>query len=285
MKKSWTEFYWNALKQIYWVSSYVGMKSIPRGKWSIEGDKICVPKELVSMDGPLYTRQRKIDDYFIYMRRQEETLNHLFNFVFGILPSEIICKLFGNAFDFERKEHFLSLNDDMAERYSWGKFENRTQVDGFFVSKNTILAVELKFNAKTSRDQLAKYISLMISEQDFSKNKKNLYLLYILNKDEQILEKQLGFDYRDLSSQKADIFIDSVKNSYINNHLRNNYGPFKDVLERIEIRGITWEKFSNDIESYMNGLSDNVGDKTIYNLLNGLNYEIKKHPLSNMKPN
>jgi hypothetical protein len=76
---SWTKNYWDIVGEFYWVPSYLGLKSIPRRHWAIDGEMVSVPKEMTNTTGPLYRRVRSGREYWDFVRRQEETFNHIFN--------------------------------------------------------------------------------------------------------------------------------------------------------------------------------------------------------------
>lgn len=75
----------DVVDHFYWAPQYIGLKSIPQRHWTIVGDTVSIPKDMISPKGPLYRRLRTGDEYWNYVRRQEETFNHIFDIIFAIL--------------------------------------------------------------------------------------------------------------------------------------------------------------------------------------------------------
>ena len=73
---NWTTKYWDALEQLYWTPKYLGLKSISRSHWQIEGDRVSVPVAMTNANGPLYRRATTARSFATTVRRQEETFNH-----------------------------------------------------------------------------------------------------------------------------------------------------------------------------------------------------------------
>ncbi len=176
---SWTDKYWDCLDQLYWHPAYLGLKSINRNKWEIDGDRVSIPKSLVNMKGALYSRPENAKNNLKNLKQQEEITNHIFDLTFGILDGKLIYDIFNPYIITNSPQDFTSIGREIIERLSLGG--NVTQQDGFFVGQDAILAVELKFNAKTSFDQLAKYFLLFMKEEEFSGPKEEMTLLYIFN--------------------------------------------------------------------------------------------------------
>jgi len=163
--KGWARIYWDIVEHFYWAPQYLGLKSIPQRYWVKSDDRVSVPQEMTNPDGPLYRRLRKINAFWPYVQRQEETFNHVFDIATAILPPSELAALFCPLAGMPGHQGLEALGQDIRPRYNWGEHENITAPDAMLVSPVTALAVELKFNAKTSLDQLAKYIGLLMMEE------------------------------------------------------------------------------------------------------------------------
>jgi len=87
---TWTKKYWDIVDQFYWTPNYLGLKSIPREQWTIEDGVVSIPRDMTNPNGPLYRRTRSGDEYWSFVRRQEETFNHIFDLAFAILPGDVV---------------------------------------------------------------------------------------------------------------------------------------------------------------------------------------------------
>lgn len=280
---TWTEKYWDAVDLFYWAPQYIGLKSIPQRYWSVEGKSVSIPREMVNPTGPLYRRLRSGEDYWEYVRRQEETFNHVFSLAFAILPGDVIGELLGKFTGAGYGHSYESIGREFRSRYGWGTHVNITTPDALFIAKGSILAVELKFNAKTSLDQLAKYSVLLAAEAGLSEGIASLDLLYIFNRDPIVtFEQQIGFRHDTFCGHHFDSLLGSVTNSAIRQYLKDHEVSVRSILDRININCINWQTVFDALESLSVSLGEERGERTLKNLVEGLMVEIARHPLSNV---
>lgn len=116
---TWTDHYWDAVNEFYWVPSYLGLKSISRKKWEVEGDRVSIPKQLTNPNGPLYRRIVNSTNFPEFVRRQEETFTHIFNLTFSMLPGSVISEIFGGFIDGEQGVDYSLATSDDCRRYPW----------------------------------------------------------------------------------------------------------------------------------------------------------------------
>jgi|LFEF01.1.fsa_nt_gb hypothetical protein len=45
---TWNRKYCDLAEQFFWAPQYIGMRSIPQRLWQTDGDRVSVPRELVS---------------------------------------------------------------------------------------------------------------------------------------------------------------------------------------------------------------------------------------------
>ncbi len=275
---SWPAKYWDALDQLYWSPQYLALGSIPPEHKRDDGDRISVPKEMTNAGGGLYRRTMKHRDFAEYAQKQEELFNHIFDITFAIAPSQVLTSIFGLPSINEKME---TLGRDIRHRYS--KKGNLTSPDGFFVSANSLLAIELKFNAKTSRNQFAKYIYLICNEEQFSGPKTSLSLTFVFNSEPtKSLTKQLAWPTEDLSKISAQELTNWVKATEIREYLKENNRLVGSVLSKLKVQAIDWATLKANTDTYASTLGPSISDQTLQNLLNGFSSEIENHPLSNV---
>ncbi|OJH07371.1 MAG: hypothetical protein AOY29_03750 [Alcanivorax borkumensis] len=278
---TWSEGYWDIINELYWVPSYLGLKSIPKRHWTVEGNMVCVPKSMTNPSGPLYRRVRSGDDYEAFIRRQEETFNHILNLTLSILPGEVVAEIFGPVANFSVPGDLKVLGKSISNRYSWIAGANATTPDAFLLSESCIFAIEIKFNAKTSLDQLAKYVALIAGEeiQNGKRDFVNLLFVYPLKANEKFIS-QTNINPVDIGPRYFDMLSDSVGNARVKSLYLSEQESIRDTLSRLNVRCITWQDLYGQIISFMEKLGESNGDKTLFRLLSGLASEILFHPLS-----
>src|SRR5581483_3977673 len=190
---AWIDKYWDILNNLYWMPRYLGLKSISRDKWRMDGDRISVPRELVQIsNGPLYFRERKFDDLKSYLHEQEEILNHLFDLTFSIAADDVINQMLCRPLGFEDAGPFDSMGREVGRRYGWRHQENVTQQDGFFVSPLSLIGVELKLSSTSWPEQIAKYLALMMWEEQLTGRHDHVGLLFV------VPENRVGVHWADV---------------------------------------------------------------------------------------
>jgi hypothetical protein len=217
------------------------------------------------------------------VRRQEETFNHIFDLTFAILPGDVVCDLLDQFTSVGCGHNYESLGRELFDRYSWGN-KNVTAPDGFFVARDSVLAVELKFNAITSLDQLAKYLTLFVVEELFAGKREHLDLLYIFHSNPHAsFTTQTGFAPDEINGNITDTLVDAGKGQFVRKILGDNREAMNDVLERIKIHCISWADFRNALVAFAGELENGQGDRTLRRLIDGLATAIAEHPLSNVE--
>lgn len=117
---AWNDKYWDIISNLYWTPRYLGLKSISRERWHVEGDRVWIPSELIAnTSGPLYSRSRTFSETKLYLNRQEEILNHIFNLVFSIAGDEVISRLLCQPLRISDQGPFESIGREIGLRYGW----------------------------------------------------------------------------------------------------------------------------------------------------------------------
>lgn len=275
---SWTEKYWEAMEQLYWAPAYFGLNSIPKKLWAVEEDTVTVPRSMVNMNGGLYRRVGKSKDYDAKVRLFEETFNHLFDLTFGILDGRIVNDIFCDALGGSRVDCLKSYGRTLGEAFGYADLYGVSQPDGYFVGTDWTLAVELKFDAATSLDQLAKYVLAFCVERAHSDQRKPLTLLYISPRPEVLMKKAFPFDVSEIQSGLIDQMIAQSK-PRVTHALQGRETEMRSVLEDLTIRSISWGDFSRVLKKHRDRFHSGEPDShTVAQLIDGFIQEIDKHP-------
>lgn len=280
----WNDKYWDLLNGLYWVPSYLGLKSIPRKHWRIEDDRVSVPKSMTNENGPLYRRIRSGQDYWDFVRRQEEIFNQLFDLALALLPGETLAGIFEELLETRRgTANYVFQDSTMRAAHEWMHGENVTTPDSVLVSEDCIIAIELKFGAKTTLDQVAKYVAFLAGEIHQRQAIEHLSLLIIYPSDPEIkLEKQTSLRQGIIGKHNLGKLRESTHNQRVKALLAEEIDLVERTLDRTCISCVTWSSIANQIETQIRGLDDSPGDKTLAAVLHGLLTEIKRHPLAGL---
>lgn len=276
---TWNLKYWDILDQLYWSPKYIGLRSIQKNKCIIDDKYVAVPLELVNPDGPLYTRGRKALDHYHWMRTQEETLNHVFDIAFAIAPDAMIERCLALPLGFVDKGIFQSLGREVRFRYGWGTSENITQHDGLFVSKTSIIGVEIKINSATSSEQILKYASLVVWEEEHSGRKPQVGLLYIVpaHRVSRVL-RSCGLDGPNAPLSILDKVAHEKLPKRIHELLKHGADRVRDVLDRMVVRAISWSALYLSLREIADASDPNEpGGQTLKRLVEGLTAQIADH--------
>jgi hypothetical protein len=283
---AWNDKYWDIISNLYWTPRYLGLKSIARDKWEIEGNRISIPKELIAnTSGPLYSRSRSFDESRAYLNGQEEILNQMFNLVFSIAGDEVVSRLLCKPLGISDPGPFQSLGREIGSRYGWRKSENVTQQDGFFVTPSSLVAVELKLESTSWPEQIAKYVALMLWEEAFSQPRANLGLLFIV--PEAALSAHwanVGLDAPKIDAGFAGRLDPLRLPKKIQTLFEANPAEVQSVLGRLHLAAVSWGQFRAAIAAIETELdSHRVGDQTLLRLLAGFRDQLDHHDKTGVK--
>ena len=273
---SWTDAYWDILSNFYWTPRYLGLKSIPRKDWRVDGDWVMIPKDAVAnSSGPLYTRARKFPELKSYLQGQEEILNHMFNLTFSIAADAVLTELLFQPLGFEYSGPIVRLGREIGARYGWPG-ENVTQQDGLFVSGQSIVGVELKLGSQSWPEQIAKYIALMVWEEAFGGEREDLGLLFL------VPEESLPAHWSTIGLQGPmidDSFLTRLDRRKLPKKILDllDTRPIqvRSVISKLRLAVLSWNAFSQQISMLESRLtSRTAGDQTLVRLLSGLRVHI-----------
>ncbi len=274
---SWSSKYWDAVHQFYWEPSYLGLASIPKAQWGSDPDVIQLSKSLIENGSTLYTRRGTSLQNLSRLRALEETLNHIFEITFAIAPDVVVAECFCQPLGIDDAGPFDRLGREVAERYVWG---NVTQQDGYFVSTQSAVGVELKLSAPTTATQVLKYLTLMVQEQKVSGAKKSLGLVYITpHPDPVLLWDQCGADPE---GRLADDWLSQFQTSKLNPTLRKlldtHADEFARASEKLRLAHVSWQSLAGVCRTIISRLSSgSPGDQTLSRLLTGFVDAVEQH--------
>lgn len=276
----WNDKYWDMIGNLYWTPRFLGLKSIPQKSWQVNGEWISIPRDRIgTSNGPLYIRTRKLADLKLYLSGQEEVLNHFFNLAFSIMPDQVIARLLCRPLSIEENGPFHSLGRDLALRYGWKPSENVTQPDGFFLTERSLIAVELKLSSTSWPEQLAKYLALMLWEEQKSGPRENLGLLFII--PEPALESHwetLNLQTPRLDSEVVAQFDHDRLPDRITDLFKANPVELQRLTTRLRMSVVSWSWLSRELTFIEQTLSPAIaGDQTLLRLLSGFRRQIQSH--------
>jgi len=271
----WTSIFWNFISEARYKPKYLGFKPIKSDY-----------QEILDQGKTLYYKNLNEQDYWEQVARYEEPFNAIFEFTFAMLSGDISHQIFNPICGFNDNQPLEYHGCQLFERYGWKATDNITVPDAYFLNDTTILAIEVKFDAKTSLNQLAKYIYLMMIEEEHSGESKDIHLLYIMNKHvKEALERQLNHNPDTIHQLTPQSLLNTFKmnssstrkNVKIFNYLEANQNQLQKIIHKIQLHGITFQELYYQLEAYTSSSTN----QTANNIIKGLMAEIVKHPLSN----
>jgi hypothetical protein len=278
---TWTKTYWDTVHHFYWVPQYFGLTSIPKEKITKTETTVTIPREFTNPTGPLYRRTISGKEYWSYIRRQEETFNHIWNITLGITPGDVAAEIFNPLAGWNLATSYAALSGTIGERYPVLSGPNVTTPDCLLISDEALLAIEIKFNAKTSLDQIAKYLSVLVAEEQLNGIRAKLGILFVYPSDgRRRFQRETGKAPELLNEAAYDDILSGTSHPTIKRYMGENRSAFESALNRLTISCVTWSDISARLTNYIETLGDEKGDRTLTRLLSGLALEIQQHPLS-----
>jgi len=154
---TWNNEYVEILEFFFWESQHLGKQKNPQ------------------------SRLKKLNEVLSHLREMEVTLNHQFNLFFALLPQQILRELLGKCFQHTFVDTFII--DSRETRKCIESLGRVTQPDILLFGQQSLAAIEMKVAAKSSLEQLMKYLLLSLLENDVSGKPRMFHLLF-LGKDD-----------------------------------------------------------------------------------------------------
>jgi hypothetical protein len=267
---TWRNRYWDVVSNFYWNPNYIGLQSIQLKKLEAADDCVRVPLSMLNTSGPLYTRVTKLDEMVVKLGRTEEILGHVFNIAFAIAPDALIQKLFGTPLGFSDIGPFASFGqqDIINECGLHGK--NVGQHDALFLSDSTAIAIELKTGAKSSANQIMKYVALFGRLSNRRPELRDFGLVFICpQRDAPKLLASCGVADGAIQLEFIDAHLKSV-NPDVRSEILSCRADIARLLRGLKITVITWTAVHDELCSIRERLDQkDACQQSLYRLLDG----------------
>ena len=276
---AWNDRYWDAISNLYWNPPYLGWSKTLKlpSRWA-RSESVSVPvSEIARGAHALYSRTPMSDESLRQaLSSKEEILNHIFSITFAIAGDGIIRKLLLNPAGIEDDGPFRSFGKEIDSENAVAKIYQSSQPDALFVSPISILAVELKLATRSSVQQIAKYVALMLMIEEEIGVRNNLDLLFVVrHRDVEDHWMSMGLSG---PSTDAKRLIEGASNQVIRGLLLKNADRVSDLLNRLQMRVVSWSILHDDIVALLQTLDcSDVGQQTIFRLLDGFRSQLKSH--------
>lgn len=278
----WQSKHWDTMEQIFWSLKYVGLEVIPEKRLVRDDKTVNVPMEMLGTRGKIYRRVRTAAEQRDYLLAQEEALNHVFDIAYGIAPDSLIEKSLLNPLGFADEGEFHSIGREVDERfldYGVGRFQ---QQDGFFVSQNSGVGVELKLGSKSSIDQILKYAMLLALEEMRNGSKQQIGLLFIMPDVGDDHWKACGLAGPVISSDYYPMF-EKAKSKVVREFYEKHEVEMRSVLDRMVLGAVSWSDFHQSMSVFKNSLgTETAGDQCLSRLIDGVLGQISDHKLTGL---
>jgi len=248
--ENWNADYYSIVEEYFWAPSMLGRRPMQDVR----------PLEI-----------------FRRLRSNEVPLNHVLMIFFRLAPSDFTRQLFETWFSWRVTEDFELLNSYQVNRMLVSGF---TQPDLFFAHPAVSFMVEMKIDAKSSEDQVLKYVALSHLESKQSGVTKPMYLAYLVKGT-----PETTFKWR--PGSPADV-VDRV-NQMDRSEYRKKWGFLEDEdwsaienrLRRMELRFATYRDFGELLAQYEAGLDhESPYVDTIERLFRGARMELESRGLA-----
>lgn len=277
---SWTDKYWDLVDDYYWDMPSLGMEPIPKDRVEKHTEHVCVPADLLNKNGGrLCRRVGTAKENLGALRSDEVALNHLLNIGLACLADSVLADLVFSPVGIKSSQPITNVNKDFGRRYNIVGGQNITQHDGFYVSENASVGLEIKLKAKSSWDQIAKYAHLHLLEESHSGHKKDLGLLYLMPASA-LRDFNAKFQIPRKAVAEA-IISRAVKQPEPKGILKRiaaDPARYADALERMTIIGMSWTAWVSEIgrsASFVD--TTTAGGETLRKVLDGLSSAVRDH--------
>jgi len=278
---AWNNVFWDAIDGLYWEPKRLGLKSIPREGKIVSDDGVFVPKDYLNFSGGLYRRVGTAKENIRAIKQSSEnSLNDIFDLTLAIGSDHIRKRLVFDPLQIEEAGRTKVVGKNISAHFAWPKEnENLTQHDGFYIGPNSSVCVELKLDASSSLDQVAKYAFLQKEEEHRRGSAASLGLLYIVPESKRSVFKNKYVDGKESVIQSIlDVENPVSRNSAINMKISDDVEGFRSVLNRMNISVISWRDIATALEELIEHHGTNSsGDRTAARLLEGLLSQIGMH--------
>ena len=191
-----------------------------------------------------------------------------------IAPDYCIEKFFAEPLGIKNCGEFQSIGREIRTRFGYGG-ASVTQQDGLFVSISNVIGVELKIGAKSSPEQMLKYVSLFTDEERITGPKENLGLIYICPDPKKLSDLNEFIADRD---KLIEIFRVGKLPKYIQEQFRVSSDHLISNARRVQITFKSWKEHYGDVARFHDRTQEKTaGDQTLRRLLAGYLAQLGEH--------
>lgn len=273
----WNDKYWDTVDQIYWTPDYVGLRTLKPQIDPAQPDYLLIPRTEVPSGNSIYTRSIKSIDMTAHLHRREETLNHVLDIGLAIAPDALIQRLIAKPLGIDDTGPFESIGREVDQRF--GITENAFQQDGFFVSSQSALALEIKLKSPSSPEQILKYALMLALEESVTGSKQDIGLLYVVPQEtEDALWRSCGLNGARMRPDLVEFVRSRKKSGTLLRLMEQHLDRVADVLLRMTLGCVSWTWLRDEIASIEATLGDkDPGQQCYGRLLLGVRRQIEAH--------
>ncbi|MEH6490231.1 hypothetical protein [Hyphomonas oceanitis] len=264
----------------YWDLKKLGVQAFPKKTITYTDHGAVIPNELFDTPGrAIYRRVGTAVDNLDKLHSDEVALNHALNLAFAIASSEVLADILFSHIGMSPSGVVKSVDKDISTYFGWKRNDTITQHDGFYVSADAALGLEVKLGADSHLDQIAKYAFLLRNEEKRAKIKKDLGLLYVVpdSRKGRFIERLL-MPPQDMARQIISNAANASKPRLIDRAISEDVDGYGDTIQRMKIEIISWTELhdrTKEVEQSIEALG--AGNITLKNLLAGLCQAIRSH--------
>lgn len=274
---SWNDKVFDNLEQLYWSPNKIGLRKA-HGAANEDGTGYVVPHTLLDGGRSLYARASRYRDWRNDVTKDEELLNQVLEIGFAIAPSAFLEEAFFKPLDIVPAGKISTIGREAVRRHATLSPAQFIQHDGFYVSSNSIVMMEMKLKSNTSIEQYLKYCTLIALEEIIHGRRDNLGLIYLV--PQSALARTATKLLLSNPNKLEELWRDPVQatNKSRLRRLLENHGPaVRDVGRRLKIKVTSWHDLIRVIERFRQTAADE-GNETLENLMNGLIAQIRVTP-------
>lgn len=276
---TWFNKYWDVVDDYYWGLYRLGVEPIPKDQIETDGEFTKFPNEFLNKNGGrILRRVGTAKENLHHLTADEAALNHALNFAFAIAADQLVAELLFSWLSITPEGEIVSIDKDVCGHFGWKRNDNITQHDGFYVSANAALGLEVKLGAETKLDQIAKYAFLLSNEERRAGSIKDAGLLYV-TPDSRVskVEKVFG-DRETLADRIIAVAGERDKKRILDREILERESEYRDLIDRLKLRVISWADLRDKaVEMKVSLPAGSPGNDTARKLLAGLVLAIEQH--------
>lgn len=265
----WNKKVLDNLDQLYWSPRKLGLETVPR-QLAADGSGFIVSKARVDRDKSIYVRGPRHEEWRRHINKDEELLNQVLEIALAIAPSSFIDEAFFAPLGLRPAGRIRTIGREAVLRHAALAPQQFTQHDGFYISDNAVVMMEMKLKANTSIEQYLKYCTLIALEELVSGRTTENGLIYLVPTGSVAKTRRtLLLDEPEALTRVWDEPISFTKRRTLLRLLNNHRSHIEDVARRLKVEVTTWDNFLGLI-SLTRDSAQEVGDEALENLMSGM---------------